>query len=94
MPGRYVNVNLLTREYPDAIAVPSEAIISEMGYDKVYLYKHGRAESVIITKGIRNEGLVQVLQGLEEGDTVITTGTMQLREGQAVVLDAVRQIEN
>ena len=93
-PGRYVNVNLLTREYPDAIAVPSEAIISEMGHDKVFLYKGGKAESVIISKGIRNESLVQVVQGLEVGDTVITTGTMQLREGQKVVLDVVKQIEN
>ena len=90
MPGRYVNVNLLTREYPDAIAVPSEAIISEMGHDKVFLYRGGKAESVIITKGIRNDALVQVVQGLEVGDTVITTGTMQLREGQKVVLDVVK----
>ena len=61
-----------------------------MGHDKVFLYKSGKAQSVIITKGIRNEALVQVLQGLEVGDTVITTGTMQLREGQAVILDAVK----
>lgn len=93
-PGRYVNVNLLTREYSDAIAVPSEAIVSEMGHDKVFLYKGGKAESAIITKGIRNEALVQVIQGLEPGDTVITTGTMQLREGQKVTLDEVKQIEN
>ena len=57
-------------------------------------YKGGKAESVIITKGIRNESLVQVVQGLEVGDTVITTGTMQLREGQKVVLDEVKQIGN
>jgi membrane fusion protein (multidrug efflux system) len=65
-----------------------------MGHDKVFIYKGGKAESVIITKGIRNESLVQVVQGLEVGDTVITTGTMQLREGQKVVLDAVKQVEN
>jgi len=34
------------------------------------------------------------VQGLAVGDTVITTGTMQLREGQSVVLDNVKQIEN
>ena len=71
-----------------------EAIVSEMGHDKVFLYKGGKAESAIITKGIRNEALVQVIQGLEPGDTVITTGTMQLREGQKVTLDEVKQIEN
>ena len=56
----------------------------------MFLYRGGKAESVIISKGIRNESLVQVVQGLEPGDTVITTGTMQLREGQKVVLDEIK----
>ena len=33
--------------------------------------------------------LVQVLEGITPGDTVITTGTMQLRTGQKVILDSV-----
>lgn len=89
-PGRYVNVSLTTLEYDKAIAVPSEAILSEMGIDKVFLYKNGKAEPTEITKGIRNEAMVQVLRGLNAGDTVITTGTMQLRTGQQVVLDEVK----
>ncbi len=89
-PGRYVNVSLTTLEYDKAIAVPSEAILSEMGIDKVFLYKNGKAEPTEITKGIRTEAMVQVLRGLSVGDTVITTGTMQLRTGQQVVLDEVK----
>lgn len=84
VPGRYVNVNLTTREYTNAMAVPSEAIVSEMGIDKVYLYRGGKAEPVEITKGLRTDAQVQVLRGLNVGDTVITSGTMQLRAGQAV----------
>ena len=84
VPGRYVSVNLTTREYENALAVPSEAIVSEMGIDKVYLCKGGKAEPVEITKGLRTDALVQVLRGLCVGDTVITSGTMQLRAGQQV----------
>ncbi len=84
MPGRYVNVNLVAREYEHALAVPSEAIVSEMGIDKVFLYKNGKAQPVEITKGLRTESQVQVLRGLHVGDTVITSGTMQLRTGQKV----------
>ena len=84
VPGRYASVRLTTREYSNALAVPSEAIVSEMGIDKVYLYRNGKAEPVEITKGLRTDAQVQVLRGLSVGDTVITSGTMQLRAGQAV----------
>ena len=86
VPGRYVNVNLTTRKYDRTLAVPSEAIVSEMGIDKVFLCKNGKAEAVEITKGLRTDALVQVLRGLAIGDTVIISGTMQLRQGQAVVV--------
>ena len=86
VPGRYVDVSLNTRTFSNAIAVPSEAIISEMGIDKVYLYKNGKAMPTDIQKGLRTESHSQVLSGLSVGDTVITSGTMQLRTGSAVVL--------
>lgn len=84
VPGRYVSVNLTTKQYENTLAVPSEAIVSEMGIDKVFVCKNGKAEPVEITKGLRTDALVQVLRGLNVGDTVITSGTMQLRKGQAV----------
>ncbi len=86
VPGRYVNVNLTTRKYDRTLAVPSEAIVSEMGIDKVFLCKNGKAEAVEITKGLRTDAQVQVLRGLSIGDTVIVSGTMQLRQGQPVVV--------
>ncbi len=87
VPGRYVNVGLTTNEYEGAIAVPSQAIVSEMGIDKVFVCRGGAAMPVEITKGLRTDAYVQVLRGLNVGDTVITTGTMQLRTGQKVVID-------
>lgn len=84
VPGRYVNVSLTTHEFADALAVPTEAIVSEMGIDKVFLYKNGTAQPAEIKKGLRTDAFVQVLQGLAPGDTVITSGTMQLRMGLPV----------
>ena len=66
--------------------MPSEAIISEMGIDKVFLYKKGQAIPQEISKGLRTDAQVQVLSGLNVGDTVITSGTMQLRTGMRVEL--------
>jgi membrane fusion protein (multidrug efflux system) len=86
VPGRYVSVTLNTRTFHNTLAVPSEAIISEMGIDKVFLYKKGQAIPQEINKGLRTDAMVQVLSGLNVGDTVITSGTMQLRTGMRVEL--------
>ncbi|MBR4845466.1 MAG: efflux RND transporter periplasmic adaptor subunit, partial [Bacteroidaceae bacterium] len=90
LPGRFTNIHLKTQEIEDAIAIPTECIVPEMGVDKVFLYKNGKAQPVAITKGIRNEARVQVLSGLSYGDTIITSGTMQLRMGLVVTLDEVK----
>ena len=88
-PGRYASIKLKRQEIKDAIAIPSEAVIPEMGKDKVYLYKSGKAQPVELKLGLRTEDRVQVLSGLHVGDTLITSGTLQLRTDLPVVLDKV-----
>lgn len=89
LPGRYTSINLKKDEIHDAIAIPTEAIVPEMGKDKVYLYKSGKAQPVDVTTGIRNEERVQIVKGLQMGDTIIVSGTMQLRTGLPVKLDNI-----
>lgn len=85
-PGRSINVEVQLNTIQNAIIVPSEAMISEMGRDIVYVYRNGVAKLVEVTKGMRTEAKVQVLQGLKVGDTLITSGTMQLRDDSKVTL--------
>ena len=89
MPGRYVNVRIRMAEIPDAIAVPSEALVPELGIDKVFLYKDGKAQPVAVETGLRTDAMVQVVKGLQMGDTVITSGTLQLRTDLPVKLDRI-----
>ncbi len=89
LPGRSTSIELKKQEITDALAIPSQAIVPEMGKDKVFLYKSGKAMPVEITTGLRTEDRVQVLQGLQAGDTIITSGTLQLRTGLPVTLDQI-----
>ena len=91
LPGRYLSVEVTKREINNAIAVPSEAIIPEMGKNIVYVYKNGEAWPAEIIAGLRTESEVQVLDGLHAGDTVITTGVMQLRTGMKVEIDNLKE---
>lgn len=89
LPGQYASILLKKEEIPDAIVIPSEAIVPEMGVDKVFCYRSGKAMPVEINTGIRTASQVQVLSGLAVGDTIITSGTLQLRMGLPVTLDEV-----
>lgn len=87
LAGRYASIKLEKRRIENAITVPSEAIVPEMGVDKLYLYKNGKAEPVTVQVGIRTAKDVQIVKGLSPSDTVIVSGTLQLRMGLPVVLD-------
>lgn len=89
LPGRYASIRLKKEEIPNAIAIPTEAIVPEMGKDKVFLYRSGKAEPVDVITGIRTASEVQVTRGLQMGDTIITSGTLQLRTGLPVTLDNI-----
>ncbi len=89
LPGRFATVEIRMHEIPDAIAVPTEAIVPEMGVDKVFLYRDGKAHAVDVTTGLRTESQIQIINGLSVGDTLITSGTLQLREGLPVQLDRI-----
>jgi membrane fusion protein (multidrug efflux system) len=90
MPGAFAQVRLLLERIPDAMMVPSEAVIPEMDGQKVFVAVDGKAQSKKVTTGIRTENLVQITSGLTVGDTVITTGVIQLRPSSPVNLTDVR----
>lgn len=87
LPGRLTSVEITKQEINNALTVPSEAVIPEMGRNIVYKYVDGTAEPAEIAIGIRTESRVQVLDGLNVGDTVVVSGVMQLRTGMKVSID-------
>lgn len=88
-PGRFAGINLQLDEIKDAIAIPSEALIPEMDGDKVFVYSNGQAQQLRVKTGLRTATHIQIVEGLSFGDTLLTTGVMQLRQGMPVVLDQI-----
>jgi membrane fusion protein (multidrug efflux system) len=82
----YASILLKLDYRAEGISVPSESVIPEMGKQVVYRVNSGRAKRTEIETGIRTESFVQVIGGLNVGDTVITTGIMQLRDGIPVTV--------
>ena len=76
----------------NSLFVPNESVIPDVIGRSVWVSKKNRATLVPITIGVRNEDMLEVLSGLNRGDTVITTGLMQLREGMTVSITNLNPI--
>lgn len=87
--GRYASVTLLLSKLDNTIAIPTEALVPEMEGELVYVYRKGRATVVRVNTGLRTESLIQITSGLKFGDTLLTSGILQLRESLPVVLDTL-----
>ncbi len=83
-PGMFARVELALKKYENAISVPEEAIVPMGDKQLVYRIKDGKAEMVPVKLGIRHQAMVQVVQGLEPGDVVITAGQIKVRPGAPV----------
>lgn len=83
-PGGYVHVELRLKEPGGALMVPTEAIVPVLKGQTVLIRKNGIVVSVSVKTGVRTPSAVQVTAGLSEGDTVLTTGILQLRPGMPV----------
>jgi membrane fusion protein (multidrug efflux system) len=86
LPGSFADVELVLDEIDDALMVPSHSIIPELGGQKVFLFKNGKVAEQKVEIGTRTDKQVQVIHGLNENDTLITSGILQLRSGMPVII--------
>lgn len=85
-PGQFAKIALIFQTYDDAILVPTEAVIPELGGHKVYVNENGKAVTRQVKVGIRTESDVEIISGLSPQDTLITSGVLQLNPGADVSL--------
>ena len=74
IPGSLLEVTIKFNQR-DSLSVPDTSIMLEG--NKVYVYKvieNNNIEKKEVRIGVRNEGLVEVLSGLDEGDTIVAAG--------------------
>jgi membrane fusion protein (multidrug efflux system) len=86
LPGSFADVELVLSQFDDALMVPTHSIVPELKGQKVFLFKNGLAVPQNVEIGIRTDQRVQVTKGLNENDTLITSGILQIRPGMPVVI--------
>lgn len=90
IPGTFAKVRIVLGENNSALLIPNNSILPLGRKKQIYLYKGGKAMPVDITTGVRDSTNIQVVSGLNLGDTVITTGILFLRPGIDVKINTIK----
>ena len=84
LAGQSASLQLSLHSSADALMVSSQALIpSSQGYS-VYTVKNNQVQLAPIEIGQRGPYTVEVLHGLNKGDTVVTSNLLRLMPGAAV----------
>ncbi|MEJ2197791.1 MAG: efflux RND transporter periplasmic adaptor subunit [Desulfuromonadales bacterium] len=104
-PGMYVDVKIVLPVAKDVLVIPVTAVLYAPYSDSVFIVeddagqaKDGQEAGKVLRQqfvrlGEKRGDFVEVVSGLQAGETVVTTGVFKLRNGQAVVIDNKLQPE-
>lgn len=83
-PGMFARVNIVYDRRKDVLQVPRSALIEDDGRTRLFLVEKGKAVARDVTLGLTNGGIVEVIDGLKDGDQVVVVGQGGLKSGNPV----------
>jgi membrane fusion protein (multidrug efflux system) len=83
-PGFFAEVSIPTGTNLNALLLPEAALLSEKGKVFVFVVQDGVAYRREVETGVRMDGRVELVQGVQKGQQVVTAGHEQLSEGTKV----------
>jgi len=81
LPGTYAQVIMSSQKLSNALLVPTQSIVPSISEQTLYVSQNGKAKRITVTLGNRTADKVHVLTGINAGDTVLTTGLLQIKDG-------------
>ncbi len=78
-PGEFARVTLVLGENPQAITVPSEAVLRDNAGTYVYVVQDTLAQRKNVTTGVTENGRLEILSGLDGTENVIVVGQTFVR---------------
>ncbi len=85
-PGMFAKSQLVTNRNGSAIMVPTKAVFTIAGIIKVFVIENGKAVEKLVKTGITDGDLIEITEGISEGDQVATSNTDKLQQGSVVTV--------
>jgi membrane fusion protein (multidrug efflux system) len=92
VPGVFAKVNLQLGKNSTAVVVPSQAIIPTIRNKQIIILRKDSVLFSVVETGIRDSAYVQILKGVNVGDTVITTGLMAIRPNSKIKISKLKTL--
>jgi membrane fusion protein (multidrug efflux system) len=89
--GMFARVSIPEEQRRNALLLPARAVVERNGKKVVFTTASGRAQEQAISIGLTTHELVEVLEGLSEGDSVIVDGMYAVKDTTPVVVSAKQQ---
>lgn len=84
-PNQFVNVQIDVEKLDEAVVIPEQALISDMGGYSVYVVDaDDRAERRRVRLGEREPGYIEIREGVSAGERVVAAGHQRLQPGTRV----------
>jgi HlyD family secretion protein len=95
-PGSSVQVGITAKTVPNALVIPQTAMLTDGtgAHSVMTVVADHKAHSQDIRTGIEDNGMVQVLSGLEPGEAIVATGAYGLPDGTTVKAVSAASPEN
>ena len=92
-PGSAVQVKIVARTLDNALTIPQQAVLKtpEGAASVMSVDNQGKAHTKDVETGIVSGDNIQIVKGLQEGETVVTTGAYGLPDGTQVKLASDQQ---
>jgi membrane fusion protein (multidrug efflux system) len=87
-PGLFVNVTQSLGSREHALLVNAMSLVGTIDGEQVFSMKNGKAVATPVEVGQRMLDNVEILKGIDEGDSVIVAGQQKIRDGEDVVVKA------
>ena len=83
-PGMFAKSRLITSASAPAVMVPHRAVALAAGLSKVFVIENGKVVERIVKTGATDGDLIEIVEGVKDGETVATSNLDKLHTGTAV----------
>ena len=91
LSGGFSNVQLRLGENKNAIMIPTQSIIPQEENKIVIVSRNGKAKFVVVKTGMRKADNIEITQGVQPGDTIVTSGLLFVKEGSKLSFSTIKK---
>lgn len=82
--GGSVRAEIVIERHADAVTIPEGAVVRRPNGDTVYVVEDERVRAAVVRTGVREGGLIEIVEGVNAGETVVVDGAGFLTDGARV----------